>query len=218
MKSRRRKEESRHFKTKSRSIKEREEEEAAQAAYVARRQIEEEKHRMTRLRSIREREEEERAEAQASDPWLRTVRWSAEDGMWVEAEGTSQTVDATSSSGSERLLGPFALANASRSSPGYIEEHSNEWYRRNETAPTSSNDISLHNKPAIQEASERMVCALCPRAPTVGACWTCGRRCCIGCLEVDASDQCWACLGYGSPQDRTGKSAGAAPNRHMGRP
>ena len=59
-----------------------------------------------------------------------------------------------------------------------------------------------------------MVCALCPRAPTIGACWTCGRRCCIGCLEVDVSDQCWSCLGYSGPQANTKRDEGTTSGRH----
>ena len=45
-----------------------------------------------------------------------------------------------------------------------------------------------------------LVCALCPRSPTLGTCESCGRMCCRGCIEEE-SRQCWSCLGYGSPQE-----------------
>ena len=43
-------------------------------------------------------------------------------------------------------------------------------------------------------------CGLCPRSPTVGSCLACGIRGCAGCIEP-LTRECWACLGYGSPQD-----------------
>ena len=43
-------------------------------------------------------------------------------------------------------------------------------------------------------------CGLCHRSPTVGSCLGCGIRGCAGCIEP-LTRECWACLGYGSPQD-----------------
>ena len=47
-------------------------------------------------------------------------------------------------------------------------------------------------------------CALCSHNPIIGECSVCRRRCCRGCLE-DATGQCWACLGYSSPQEEEAK-------------
>ena len=47
---------------------------------------------------------------------------------------------------------------------------------------------------------------VCPvlAQPIIGECSVCRRRCCRGCLE-DATGQCWACLGYSSPQEEEAK-------------
>ena len=47
-------------------------------------------------------------------------------------------------------------------------------------------------------------CALCSHNPIIGECSVCRRRCCRGCLE-DATGECWACLGYSSPQEEEAK-------------
>ena len=53
--------------------------------------------------------------------------------------------------------------------------------------------------PTLAGLRERIVCALCPRSPTVGACDWCARRVCRGCLD-ERTGECWVCLGYEGPQ------------------
>ena len=52
--------------------------------------------------------------------------------------------------------------------------------------------------PTLAGLRERIVCALCPRSPTVGACDWCARRVCRGCLE-ELTGECWVCLGARKP-------------------
>ena len=47
------------------------------------------------------------------------------------------------------------------------------------------------------------VCPVLAQA-IIGECSVCRRRCCRGCLE-DATGECWACLGYSSPQEEEAK-------------
>ena len=59
-------------------------------------------------------------------------------------------------------------------------------------------------EPALGGSAHRpLQCGLCPRRPVVSRCLTCGTWGCQGCIEA-ASGDCWACLGYGSPQEPPG--------------
>ena len=61
-------------------------------------------------------------------------------------------------------------------------------------------------EPALGGSAHRpLQCGLCPRRPVVSRCLTCGTWGCQGCIEA-ASGDCWACLGYGSPQEPPGGS------------
>ena len=52
-----------------------------------------------------------------------------------------------------------------------------------------------------QPRQHLFVCELCDGYPTIGKCYTCGRRCCRRCVEGSDEYECWSCWGYSSPPE-----------------